>query len=75
MDEVEDKRQTGVEYRGVTLPEGMTPLCLDEMASLFNDFADGLLAVDGKEADHRDAAVKAFVAARRCLVSRKASQQ
>lgn len=30
------KRQASAEYRGVVLPDGMTPACLDEIAGLLN---------------------------------------
>jgi len=30
------KRQASAEYRGVVLPVGMTPACLDEIAGLLN---------------------------------------
>ena len=48
------------EYRGVILPDGMTPNCLDGLASLFNDFSDGLLKVGTEEATPAQAAVMAF---------------
>lgn len=54
------KRQAGVFHRGVTLPDGMTPQCLDELATMFNDFADGLLAVGGEEVSYVEAAVMAY---------------
>lgn len=31
-----DSRQAGAEYRGLKLPEGMTPACLDALAKLIN---------------------------------------
>ena len=64
----EETRQGGPEYRGVILPDGMTPRCLDDLASLINDYGDGLLKIGGKEADHRDAAVMVFEVVRRALV-------
>lgn len=53
-------RQAGICYRGVTLPQGMTPQCLDALAAIFNDFADDLLIIDGEEASHVKAAVMAY---------------
>lgn len=35
----EPNRQAGKEESGVILPEGMTPECLDELASFLNDYA------------------------------------
>ena len=55
----DDNRQVGT-YRGVVLPSGMTPRCLDALASLFNDFVDDLLFVEEEEASHVDAAVMAY---------------
>ncbi len=52
-------------YRGVELPDGMTPECLDALASLFADFADDLLKLHGEDATPAQAAVMAFEAATR----------
>lgn len=35
-DSLKQPGQSGTEYRGVVLPEGMTPACLDEVARLIN---------------------------------------
>ena len=49
------------EYRGVVMPLGMTPACVDELASLFSDFEwDRLKRADGELAFTADAAVIAF---------------
>ena len=52
--------ETGVKHRGVALPEGMTPQCLDALASLFNDFSDDLIEDTEDAASHVLAAVKAY---------------
>ena len=48
------------DYRGVVLPEGMSPSCLDELASLFVDYECGILVSQGEEAGPPQAAVMAF---------------
>lgn len=47
-------------YRGVELPDGMTPECLDTLASLFNDYEAGLLRGADGIAGPAEAAVMAF---------------
>ena len=57
-------RQIGAidsKYRGVVMPPGMTPACVDELARLFSDFEwYRLERADGKLAHTADAAVVAF---------------
>jgi hypothetical protein len=52
---------------GVILPDGMTQKCLDDLASLFNDYADELLLEHGEPITHYAAAVMAFEIVRRQL--------
>ena len=65
----------GNDYRGVILPEGMTPQCLDELASIFNDYGDGLLKVGDEEASPTQAAVAAFELMRRLCPSQTQPSQ
>jgi hypothetical protein len=55
----DDDRQVGFEYR-VIFPAGMTPRCLDTLASLFNHEADGLIEDTEDVPSRVGAAVKAF---------------
>ena len=49
------------EYRGVVLPPGMTPSCVDDLARVFSDFEwDRLERGDGELAHTADAAIAAF---------------
>lgn len=43
------------EHRGVVLPEGLTPACLDELASLLN-----MHSHEDNEETNAEAAVRAF---------------
>jgi hypothetical protein len=62
------QEQEAKEYRGVILPPQMTRECLDELATLFVDYADELLKKpSGGDASASDAAVMAFEVASRWL--------
>jgi hypothetical protein len=52
---MDSDRQAGAEHRGVVLPKGMTPACLDELASLLN-----MHCHEDNEENNEDAAVRAF---------------
>ncbi|MGD9725722.1 MAG: hypothetical protein AB7V39_04915 [Nitrospiraceae bacterium] len=52
-------------YQGVTVPEGVSLDAFMAMASLFNDYGDDLLLVNGEEATHYAAAAMAFELVRR----------
>lgn len=53
--------ETGrLNYQGVAVPDGVTLDAFKAMASLFNDFHDGLLLANGEEATHYVAAAMAF---------------
>ena len=70
-------RQAGEEYRGVILPKGMTPQCLDRLASLFKEqddpFLDSFDLSDEVSSDVR-AAIKAFEIIRQELPQKSLSQ-
>jgi hypothetical protein len=54
---VDGSRQAGVEYRGVSMPEGMTRECMDALATLFN-----MHCHEDNEQTNEEAAVSAFEA-------------
>ena len=59
------------DYRGVVLPPGMTPACVDDLARVFSDFEwERLERADGELAHTADAAVVAFGIVRRHLGQR-----
>ena len=50
----------GQMYRDVMLPVGMSPQCLDDLSTLFNDFSDDLVKIGSEHAAVTDVAVMAF---------------
>ena len=55
-------------YRGVILPDGMTPQCLDDLTRVFYEFeCEGLKSTEGEIAFAKDAAVIAFTVVARHL--------
>lgn len=74
MSDKSTKGQAGAgvaEYRGVVLPLGMTPVCVDDLARVFSDFEwDRLERADGELANTAHAAVVAFEIVRRHLGQR-----
>lgn len=58
-------RQAGSQYRGVTLPEGMTPHCFDEVMDILRAFELGESGVFAE-----DVALTVFEVVRRRLASK-----
>lgn len=59
------------EYRRVSLPQDMTPACVDELARVFSDFKwNRLERADGEIAHTADPAIVAFEIVRRHLGQR-----
>ena len=52
---VPPQRQASEKYRGVVLPKGMTPQCLDELEKFLAQFESGTF-----EGFAKDAAIRAF---------------